>query len=539
MAQDWKTKLNEAKEMLDSGLISQEEYNLVKQQALRSMTDSNAESTPHKATDVPSAIGAYTILGVIGEGGMGVVYRGKHRNEEKARRQGGEVAIKVMHAHYVKNAELAERFEQEATLGMKVTHEGIVSVYDLISDGGRIALVMELVQGRPLSEVIGFETGPIPWEKAKGLFYLILQAVGSAHQQGVVHRDIKPENIMVTDEQRIKILDFGIAKQMDSSKTKTGTGMGTVSYMAPEQFLDAKKVDRRADIYALGMTLYEMVAGQLPWERSETEFVIMQRKANGSLPPPTDFYPHIPKFVIDSIAKATAVSIADRFTDCEQFILALEGKITVQPPVQTKLLSVPEKQHISVSTVKPSRSWLFPVMGVLLILGIGVFLTISPDKESSSKRKKSTRKATVAKPTSSTSAEVAVVPPQPPSTPSDEELVLNTVSLVYQGWEQLDHDVYMSAWSRDAVWKSNKREINYDQFRKKREKDYQKFRSVYVDWNCDKPKIQSDTARVFCTYSMFFTYHNDKTLSEENVNEFYRLKKESTGWKIIENRDYL
>jgi serine/threonine protein kinase len=119
---------------------------------------------------------------------------------------------------------------------------------------------------------------------------------------------------MVTSEGQLKVLDFGIAKDTSSGTTKTGMGMGTVAYMAPEQYRDAKRVDARADIYALGMTLYEMLAGRLPWDSSETsDFEILTRKAQGDLPPPTDFYPDIPEGVVAAVTRSLAPSPDQRF----------------------------------------------------------------------------------------------------------------------------------------------------------------------------------------------------------------------------------
>ena len=195
---------------------------------------------------------------------MGTVYRGRHRSPEIAARQGGEVAIKVMHPHIARNESFAERFEREASLGLKLDHPGICRVHDLVVDGGVLALVMELVEGEPLSELIGTTTGPIPWGRAWPMLEQLLDSVTYLHAQGVLHRDIKPENILVGSGGQLKLLDLGIAKDAGSGKTKTGVGMGTVDYMAPEQHTDAGKVDERADVYALGMTLYEMLAGRLP-----------------------------------------------------------------------------------------------------------------------------------------------------------------------------------------------------------------------------------------------------------------------------------
>ena len=305
---DWKTKLKDAKEMLDMGLIEQAEYDELKAEALAAMREKPSASNPK----TPNQIGAYALLGPIGKGGMGQVYRGRHSNPTIAERQGGEVAVKRLHAHYAQDPDFRARFQREASLGLKLNHPGIVKVFDLVQDGGELALVMELAEGRPLSELIGDEVGPIPWEKAWPLFEKILAAVDCAHSQGVVHRDIKPENIIVSDSSEIKILDFGIAKDLSQGKTKTGTGMGTVDYMAPEQYTDAKRVDQRADIYALGMTLYEMLAGRLPWDKHCSEFDILTVKNHGNLPPPTDYYPHIPPRVVTEIFRATSRELRNR-----------------------------------------------------------------------------------------------------------------------------------------------------------------------------------------------------------------------------------
>jgi serine/threonine protein kinase len=314
-------KLKDLVKLLDRGLLSRAEFDQQKQ-ALLAAPSSPQGSSPN----LSDSVGAYRILGELGRGGMGVVYRGKHRTAAIAKRQGGEVAIKVLHAQYAQDEVFRDRFEREASLGLKLEHPGIVKVHDLVvGEGGTLAIAMELAEGRPLSEVIGQETGPIPWDRAWPLFKQLLNAVDYAHAQGVVHRDLKPENVILSSDNRLKILDFGIAKDMEGGKTKTGTGMGTVDYMAPEQYLDAKRVDGRADIYALGMTLYEMLAGRLPWEKNTPEFTILEQKKNGALPPPTDFYPAIPPAVVAVVERATAVKIEDRYRSIKALTAALEG----------------------------------------------------------------------------------------------------------------------------------------------------------------------------------------------------------------------
>ena len=148
----WTARLEEAKGLLEKGLISQEEFEVIRQSAVQEMTS----AIPNKI----SSIGAYRIIDTLGEGGMGVVYRGVHINETISNRQGGEVAIKVLHPQYAKNPEFRARFDKEASLGFKLNHEGIVNAIDLIEDNEQLALVMELVEGVPLSDKIGQETGP-------------------------------------------------------------------------------------------------------------------------------------------------------------------------------------------------------------------------------------------------------------------------------------------------------------------------------------------------------------------------------------------
>jgi len=327
-------QIRELAGLLEDGLISSAQFEVQKEALLAG----NRTTAPQGASSpsLGSSVGAYQVQGHVGEGGMGAVFRGRHRTAAIAARQGGDVAIKVMHAQYARNEDFQNRFEREASLGLKLDHPGVIKVYDLVVDGGNLALVMELVEGRPLSEVIGNETGPIPWSRARPMFAQLLAAVGHAHSHGVVHRDLKPENVMVTTGGVLKILDFGIAKETDSGATRTGTGMGTVHYMAPEQYTDAKHVDSRADIYALGMTLYEMLAGRLPWQDTASDFEILNLKAQGGISPPTDFYPDIAPEVVAVLMRALSVERSRRPQSAEQFAAELDGQSTtgaVAPPV--------------------------------------------------------------------------------------------------------------------------------------------------------------------------------------------------------------
>ena len=323
--------------LLERGLLTREEFEEQKR-ILLSESTVRASQTPRNPTELQE-VGAYRLLGLIGEGGMGAVYRGRHRSETIAERQGGDVAVKVMHPQYTRNPDYRDRFEREATLGLKLDHSGIVTVHDLVVDGGNLALVMDYVDGQPLSASIGEAVGPIPWDEVWRLFEKLLEAIEYAHQQGVVHRDLKPENILVTADGEPKVIDFGIAKDLDSSGTRTGTGMGTVEYMAPEQYTDAKTVDHRADIYSLGMILYEMLAGRLPWDEDAPQFAILEQKARKQLMSPVAFCPDIPPEIVAALSPALSADPSGRPRSTGAFRISLK-----RPAPRTAAPIEPERQ---------------------------------------------------------------------------------------------------------------------------------------------------------------------------------------------------
>ena len=228
------------------------------------------------AVSHPETIGAYRVLGVIGEGGMGVVYRACHRIQAKAARQ-GEVALKVQHAQLARIPELRERFEREAELGMALDHPGVVKVFDLIDTTELVALVLECVEGSELEDLDPDRP------EALRILEQLAETLDYLHGQGVVHRDLKPGNIRVRPGGQPVLLDFGIARTPESSHTRTGLGMGTPAYMAPEQFLDAKSVDARADVYALGMIAFRLLYRQFPWPEDLSEHRVLVLKDDGTL----------------------------------------------------------------------------------------------------------------------------------------------------------------------------------------------------------------------------------------------------------------
>ena len=348
-------RLKELADLHEKGLITREQFDKERDLLLGVMSGAGGLS----GEVIPETVGAYRVLGMIGRGGMGTVFKARHRSAEVARRQGGDVAIKVMHPHLATNKRFQERFEREASLGLKLDHPGIVGVYDLVVDGGTLALVMELAEGRTLSQLVGSETGPLPWERAKPMFDQLLAAVSAAHAAGVIHRDLKPENVIIGPEGRLRVADFGIAKELGTERTRTGTGLGTAGYMAPEQYRDAGKVDQRADVYALGMTLYEMLAGRLPWEPGTSEFTVLQVKATGEVPPPTAFYPEIPKAAVDAVMKAISVDVDARPESVEAFAALLQEAptpSTIDTSASTVAASLPPATAAATASSAPPRA---------------------------------------------------------------------------------------------------------------------------------------------------------------------------------------
>ena len=318
-------------------------------------------SRPGSSPSIPNEVGAYQILSMIGKGGMGTVYRGRHRSESMVKRQGGDVCIKTMHSQYADDQTFQARFEREASLGMELDHPGIIKVHDLVMDAGSLALVMEYVEGRSLADLIGLETGPIPWVRARTMFGQLLDAVGHAHERGIIHRDLKPDNVMVTPDAHLKILDFGIAKEAGSGATRTGAGMGTADYMAPEQHTDAKNVDKRADIYALGMTLYEMLAGRLPWGDELDMLGVLLRKESGDVPPPSTFYPDIPSGVEGAVLSALSPKRQARPASVEAFRQLLDGANRRPSVMMADAVQLPTGSHAPAPVPAPSSDLAPPV----------------------------------------------------------------------------------------------------------------------------------------------------------------------------------
>ena len=263
-------------------------------------------------------LSGYKILKKIGSGGMGDVYLAEHEKLEK------KVAIKSLHKNLATNSDFRKRFLKEAKTHSMLSHANIVGLLDYKERKDGLFLIMEYVEGMQLDQHIKNVSGPIPKEDLIKLFNQILDAIGYAHKKGLIHRDIKPSNIMLTKDNEIKVLDFGIAKLQDDDKelTKTGVQVGTASYMSPEQ-VNAKKVDKLTDVYSLGVTLYYMAVGKSPYSDDTNTFSIQTKIIGEPLPSASEIYPGVTKGLEEIITKATEKNKKERYQDCKEFKHAL------------------------------------------------------------------------------------------------------------------------------------------------------------------------------------------------------------------------
>ena len=273
-------------------------------------------------------IGNYKILEKLGEGGMGVVYKGVDIHLDRT------VAIKALNTELTGNPELETRFRAEAKAQANLNHTNLATLYALLIEEGRPWMVMEFIEGETFEQMVQ-RRGPIPGNDAVPLFRQALLGVGYAHRMGVVHRDIKPSNIMLNKQGIVKVMDFGIAKVMGTrGMTKTGTQMGTAFYMSPEQVLN-RGADIRSDIYSLGVTLYEMLTANVPFN-GDSEYQVMTDHVNAPPPLPTKFYPYIPQGLQNAVLKALEKKPDARFQTVEEFGMALEQPDTFNvAPAQT------------------------------------------------------------------------------------------------------------------------------------------------------------------------------------------------------------
>lgn len=295
-------------------------------------------------------IADYTLKRELGQGGMGTVYLARSS-------EGRDVALKTIIFPEGLNArarwEAVERFQREARAARSLTHDNICQVLDTGADGETFFIVMEYLDGQSLRERIQ-ETGPLPVERSVQIMFDVCDALAYAHDQGIVHRDIKPDNIMVLRGGRAKIMDFGLASIVyETGMTQTGTMMGTISYMSPEQ-TRGEKLDARSDVFSLGVTFYEMLTGRQAFE-GEAPGAVLHAISNKEVEPVSGLPPAVSRTLNKCLRKRPPY----RFQNVREIIAALRTT-GIQPVSEGAQETVP-KGTIVMPGSAPSASVVPPI----------------------------------------------------------------------------------------------------------------------------------------------------------------------------------
>lgn len=294
--------------------------------------------------------GRYELIEKIGEGGMAIVYKAKCRLLNRY------VAIKILRPEFTKDEQFVENFRRESQAAAGLSHPNIVSVYDVGQEGNIHFIVMELVEGKTLSELIE-EKGRLDYKEAINITRQVASALSLAHKNQIVHRDIKPHNILITNTGVAKLADFGIAKAVSASTIIGGNNkvMGSVHYFSPEQARGAY-VDERSDIYSLGIVLYEMLTGKVPFD-GDNPISIALMHINDPMPPVSAEVPGIPPQLEKIIMKATDKYQTNRYRTADEMIEDLDNIEFITKVMGQKAFTIAgeEEKEQPAASVRPER----------------------------------------------------------------------------------------------------------------------------------------------------------------------------------------
>jgi eukaryotic-like serine/threonine-protein kinase len=322
--------------------------------------------------------GRYRVVGRIGSGGMADVYCAEDLQ------LGRNVALKVLHSRFAEDAEFRERFRREARSAAGLNHQNVVSIYDRGEWDGNYYIAMEYLDGRSLKEIVQRD-GPLAPDYAIDLTVQVLRAARFAHRRGIIHRDIKPHNVIVDEEGRAKVTDFGIARAAGASDmTQTGSIMGTAQYLSPEQ-AQGHAVSEPSDLYSAGIMLYELLTGRVPFD-GESAVTIALKHVNERPVPPSMINPAVTPELEGVVMRALEKDPRRRFPDADSFIAALEhararsATVVEEAVVYDGGYAPPPYEEAYGEEAAGRRWWLWLVaLGLVLLLAGGGYYLLSRD----------------------------------------------------------------------------------------------------------------------------------------------------------------
>ena len=315
--------------------------------------------------------GRYRVLQRLGSGGMADVYCAEDTQ------LGRRVALKLLYRRFAEDAEFVERFRREASSAAGLQHPNIVGVFDRGEWDGTYYIAMEFLDGRTLKQLVR-EHGAMAPDDAVAITLQVLRAAGFAHRRGVVHRDIKPHNVILDEEGRAKVTDFGIARAGASDMTETGSIMGTAQYLSPEQ-AQGQPVSPRSDLYSIGVMLYELVTGRVPFD-AESPVTIALKHVSERPVPPADVNPAVPPALEAVVMRALEKDPARRFADAAEFAAALEAARAEPTVVALEDHPMPGEPFV-VEERRGGRWWLWLLaLLALAAVAVGAYLLLAPEK---------------------------------------------------------------------------------------------------------------------------------------------------------------
>ncbi|HEV2491559.1 MAG TPA: tetratricopeptide repeat protein [Terriglobia bacterium] len=268
--------------------------------------------------------GRYEILQLLGEGGMGAVYKARDREVDRL------VALKIIRPELANQPEVLRRFKQELILARKVTHKNVIRIFDLGEADGIKFISMDFIEGQDLRSLLR-QKGKLAPEEAVNIMLQVGQALDAAHSEGVVHRDLKPQNIMIDAQGRATVMDFGIARSMElTGMTQTGALIGTPEYMSPEQ-AKGQEVDARSDLFTLGIIFYELLTGKTPYQ-ADTVLGLLLKRTQERARPPIELDPAIPRYLNDVVVRCLEIEARARYQKASEIVADLEAQRRPPPP---------------------------------------------------------------------------------------------------------------------------------------------------------------------------------------------------------------